>query len=186
MSSIRSRHRAASAPSCTRTSRSTTSRRCRSAARRNSSIGCCSRSRRSMRRCTWDRKSPRLHKREDGRFDVETILGTRFDAGAVVIAGGVGSFQPRRSACRARKSSKAATSTIACAMPRSTTARNSPSSAAAIPRSTGSSTSPARPRPSRHVHRRAEFRGGAGLGGEDAGAGGGRTGALHRRSSLTA
>ena len=37
-----------------------------------------------------------LHKREDGRFDVETILGTRFDAGAVVIAGGVGSFQPRR------------------------------------------------------------------------------------------
>jgi thioredoxin reductase (NADPH) len=37
-----------------------------------------------------------LHKREDGRFDVETVLGTRFDAGAVVIAGGVGSFQPRR------------------------------------------------------------------------------------------
>src|SRR6187401_641954 len=37
-----------------------------------------------------------LRKREDGRFDVETILGTRFDAGAVVIAGGVGSFQPRR------------------------------------------------------------------------------------------
>ena len=38
----------------------------------------------------------RLHKRDDGRFDVETALGTRFDAGAVVIAGGVGSFQPRR------------------------------------------------------------------------------------------
>jgi len=38
----------------------------------------------------------RLHRREDGRFDIETILGTRFDAGAVVIAGGVGSFQPRR------------------------------------------------------------------------------------------
>jgi thioredoxin reductase (NADPH) len=37
-----------------------------------------------------------LHKRDDGRFDVETALGTRFDAGAVVIAGGVGSFQPRR------------------------------------------------------------------------------------------
>src|SRR4051812_37490746 len=36
------------------------------------------------------------HKREDGRFDIETALGTRFDAGAVVIAGGVGSFQPRR------------------------------------------------------------------------------------------
>jgi thioredoxin reductase (NADPH) len=37
-----------------------------------------------------------LKKREDGRFELETILGTRFDAGAVVIAGGVGSFQPRR------------------------------------------------------------------------------------------
>jgi len=37
-----------------------------------------------------------LKRREDGRFDVETALGTRFDAGAVVIAGGVGSFQPRR------------------------------------------------------------------------------------------
>ena len=37
-----------------------------------------------------------LRKRDDGRFDVETMLGTRFDAGAVVIAGGVGSFQPRR------------------------------------------------------------------------------------------
>jgi thioredoxin reductase (NADPH) len=38
----------------------------------------------------------KVHKRDDGRFDVETVLGTRFDAGAVVIAGGVGSFQPRR------------------------------------------------------------------------------------------
>ena len=38
----------------------------------------------------------RLKKRDDGRFEVETALGTVFDAGAVVIAGGVGSFQPRR------------------------------------------------------------------------------------------
>ncbi len=30
------------------------------------------------------------------RFHLETSRGTRFDAGAVVIAGGVGSFQPRR------------------------------------------------------------------------------------------
>jgi thioredoxin reductase (NADPH) len=37
-----------------------------------------------------------LQKRADGRFDIETHTGTRFDAGAVVIAGGVGSFQPRR------------------------------------------------------------------------------------------
>jgi thioredoxin reductase (NADPH) len=35
-------------------------------------------------------------KREDGRFDVETAGGLKFDAGAIVIAGGVGSFQPRR------------------------------------------------------------------------------------------
>ena len=34
--------------------------------------------------------------REDRRFDVVTSAGTRFDAGAIVIAAGVGSFQPRR------------------------------------------------------------------------------------------
>jgi thioredoxin reductase (NADPH) len=37
-----------------------------------------------------------LQRQENGRFNVETAAGTRFDAGAVVIAGGVGSFQPRR------------------------------------------------------------------------------------------
>jgi thioredoxin reductase (NADPH) len=37
-----------------------------------------------------------LRKRDDGRFQVATSAGTVFDAGAVVIAGGVGSFQPRR------------------------------------------------------------------------------------------
>jgi thioredoxin reductase (NADPH) len=37
-----------------------------------------------------------LVKREDGRFDVTTAGGLHFDAGTVVIAGGVGSFQPRR------------------------------------------------------------------------------------------
>ena len=37
-----------------------------------------------------------VKKREDGRFDVVTGPGLRFDAGAVIIAGGVGSFQPRR------------------------------------------------------------------------------------------
>ncbi|MEP7314697.1 MAG: NAD(P)/FAD-dependent oxidoreductase [Pseudomonadota bacterium] len=37
-----------------------------------------------------------VHKREDGRFDVGTAGGLAFDAGAVVIAGGVGSFQPKR------------------------------------------------------------------------------------------
>ncbi len=37
-----------------------------------------------------------VHKRDDGRFDVATAGGLQFDAGAIVIAGGVGSFQPRR------------------------------------------------------------------------------------------
>jgi len=35
-------------------------------------------------------------KPRDRRFDVVTSAGTRFDAGAIVIAAGVGSFQPRR------------------------------------------------------------------------------------------
>ena len=37
-----------------------------------------------------------LAKREDGRFTVRTAAGTEFDAGAVVLAAGLGSFQPRR------------------------------------------------------------------------------------------
>jgi thioredoxin reductase (NADPH) len=37
-----------------------------------------------------------VKKREDGRFDVETAGGLKFDAGTIIIAGGVGSFQPRR------------------------------------------------------------------------------------------
>jgi len=36
-----------------------------------------------------------VHKREDGRFDVETSKGTRFVTKTIFIAGGVGSFQPR-------------------------------------------------------------------------------------------
>jgi thioredoxin reductase (NADPH) len=38
----------------------------------------------------------RVQKRADGRFDVQTAGGLKFDAGAIVIAAGVGSFQPRR------------------------------------------------------------------------------------------
>jgi len=37
-----------------------------------------------------------VQRREDVRFDVETSRGTRFDAGTVIIAAGVGSFQPRK------------------------------------------------------------------------------------------
>jgi thioredoxin reductase (NADPH) len=37
-----------------------------------------------------------LTKRADGRFTVRTSTGTEFDTGAVVLAAGLGSFQPRR------------------------------------------------------------------------------------------
>jgi thioredoxin reductase (NADPH) len=37
-----------------------------------------------------------LKKKDNGRFFVRTVTGTTFDAGAIVIAAGVGSFQPRR------------------------------------------------------------------------------------------
>ncbi|MBX3703913.1 MAG: NAD(P)/FAD-dependent oxidoreductase [Steroidobacteraceae bacterium] len=37
-----------------------------------------------------------LRRRDDGRFELVTAAGTRFDAGAVIIAAGLGSFQPRR------------------------------------------------------------------------------------------
>ena len=37
-----------------------------------------------------------VERQENGRFRVATSAGTVFDAGAVVIAGGVGSFQPRK------------------------------------------------------------------------------------------
>ncbi|MCC7200852.1 MAG: NAD(P)/FAD-dependent oxidoreductase [Gammaproteobacteria bacterium] len=37
-----------------------------------------------------------LVKHESGRFTVATSAGTSFDAGAVVVAAGLGSFQPRR------------------------------------------------------------------------------------------
>ena len=43
-----------------------------------------------------DEETVELQKQASGRFRVVTRLGTVFDAGAVVIAGGVGSFQPRR------------------------------------------------------------------------------------------
>ena len=37
-----------------------------------------------------------LEGREDGRFALTTSTGTEFDTGTVVIAGGLGAFQPRR------------------------------------------------------------------------------------------
>ena len=37
----------------------------------------------------------RVHKRDDGRFDVTTSSGTEFDTGSIVIAGGLGAFDAR-------------------------------------------------------------------------------------------
>ncbi len=45
-----------------------------------------------------------FERREDGRFRLVTSAGTEFDAGAVVIAAGLGAFQPRR--LRARDADK--------------------------------------------------------------------------------
>ena len=113
-----------------------------------------------------------LHKREDGRFDVETILGTRFDAGAVVIAGGVGSFQPRRIGVPgAGCASKARPSTTACAMPRSYHGKKlaifggGDSALDWVIDFAGKAASVT------HIHRRAGVPRRAGLGGEDALAG---------------
>jgi thioredoxin reductase (NADPH) len=37
-----------------------------------------------------------LHKKEDGRFALQTSAGTEFDTACVIIAAGLGAFQPRR------------------------------------------------------------------------------------------
>jgi thioredoxin reductase (NADPH) len=37
-----------------------------------------------------------LRRLDGGRFELATAAGTRFDAGSVIIAAGLGSFQPRR------------------------------------------------------------------------------------------
>jgi len=44
----------------------------------------------------WGQQVETFIKRDDGRFTVVTSKGTEFDAGAVIIAAGLGSFLPRR------------------------------------------------------------------------------------------
>jgi thioredoxin reductase (NADPH) len=85
-----------------------------------------------------------VRRREDGRFDVATSKGTRFDAGAVVIAAGLGSFQPRRLAVEGWSSVEGASSTTGSHAPSSTTARTWSSAGAATARSTGRWSSAAR------------------------------------------
>ncbi len=43
-----------------------------------------------------DQEVTELRRQEGGRFELVTAAGTRFDAGSVIIAAGLGSFQPRR------------------------------------------------------------------------------------------
>lgn len=45
-----------------------------------------------------------LELKPDGRFDLETSTGTRFDAATVILAAGVGAFQPRRLRVRGAES----------------------------------------------------------------------------------
>ena len=70
--------------------------RCRCAARRNWSIGCCSRRSRSTRSFIWAQEVAELKVLEDHTFLLRTSRDTRFHARTVIIAGGLGSFQPRR------------------------------------------------------------------------------------------
>jgi len=44
----------------------------------------------------WGQQVEKFTKRDDGRFTVITNKGTEFDAGAVIIAAGLGSFLPRK------------------------------------------------------------------------------------------
>ena len=91
-----------------RTSPSTTSRRCRSAARRSWSTGCCSRSSRSMRRCTSARKSPSCTSAKTAASTCDTAtrhalsMRARWSSPAASARSSRGA-----SACRARKPSRA-------------------------------------------------------------------------------
>ena len=73
-----------------------TSRRCRCAAPRSWSTACCSRSSPSSREFHLGHEVVEFARRDNGRFHLKTAGGVSFDAGAVVIAAGLGSFQPRR------------------------------------------------------------------------------------------
>ena len=52
-----------------------------------------------------------------GRFHLRTSAGTTFDAGAVVIAAGLGSFQPRRIGIEGAEAFEAPPFSTGCAMP---------------------------------------------------------------------
>ena len=54
-----------------------------------------------------------LDKRDDGRFTLETTAGTRFDAATVILAAGLGAFQPRHLRAMARPIGMAAPFTTA-------------------------------------------------------------------------
>ena len=89
----------------------------------------------------------RVEKQEDGRFYVETSTGTRFMTKVVIIAAGVGSFQPRPLRVKGIEKFEGTQLHYSCKDPPSLKARTS-SSAAATPPATGRSTSWAAPKAS--------------------------------------
>ena len=99
-----------------------------------------------------------LQKQADGRFFVETIKGTRFLTKVVIIAAGVGSFQPRTLKTPGSTSSSGRSFITASRIRRSSTARTSSSPEAVTRRSIGRSISPARLSSIVLVHRRDGFR----------------------------
>ena len=81
-----------------------------------------------------------VRKLEDGTFHVETSTGTRFKAKVVIVAAGVGSFQPRPLRVPGIEKFEGTQLHYSCKPPRSSKARTSSSAAAATPRPTGRST----------------------------------------------
>ena len=73
-----------------------TSRRCRSAARQELVDRLLEQIKPFAAGFHLGQEVAELARRADGRFDLVTSTGTRFDAGSVIIAAGLGSFQPRR------------------------------------------------------------------------------------------
>lgn len=87
-----------------------------------------------------------VKKLEDGTFHVETSLGSQFHCKVVIIAAGVGSFQPRPLRVKDIEKFEGTQLHYSCKDPSVSKAKMSSSLAAATLRSTGHSTSSARPK----------------------------------------
>lgn len=87
-----------------------------------------------------------VKKLEDGTFHVETSLGSQFHCKVVIIAAGVGSFQPRPLRVKGIEKFEGTQLHYSCKDPSVFEGKMSSSSAAATLRSTGHLTSSARPK----------------------------------------